>query len=477
MSVPTIIQCMESEKLFARWFRNQESFSAWKVYLKTVFALPLNDSELEIFKECTGRTTPPTEEVNEIWTVVGRRGGKSLLLATICVYLAFFRDYSPHLVPGERGTILVLSPTKDQAKTIYRYALALIKETKVLAAIAKVTRETDEVLELSNNITITVQSANFRTVRGFTCVSALLDECSFFRDETSTNADQLILDALRPAMSTIPNAKLMAASSPYAKRGILWNNYRRYFGQNESAPLVWQGSSKKMNPSIPQAVIDEAYDRDSSSASAEFGGLFRDDIENFVSQEILDAVTVPGRTELGYVNGAHSYRAFCDPSGGSSDSFTLAIAHREENCGILDAICEKKPPFSPQAVIEEFSALLKSYHISSVMGDRYGGEFPRELYRNFGITYELATMPASDYYRELLPLLTSRKVELLDNTRLNAQLLGLERRTARLGKDSISHSPGAHDDLANSVAGALVMAAGEPDWVTTWLKCAGLADA
>jgi hypothetical protein len=35
----------------------------------------------------------------------------------------------------------------------------------------------------------------------------------------------------------------------------------------------------------------------------------------------------------------------------------------------------------------------------------------------------------------------------------------LERRTARSGRDSIDHAPGAHDDIANSVAGALLLAA------------------
>jgi hypothetical protein len=33
-----------------------------------------------------------------------------------------------------------------------------------------------------------------------------------------------------------------------------------------------------------------------------------------------------------------------------------------------------------------------------------------------------------------------------------SQLVGLERRTTRAGKDSIDHAPGAHDDLVNSLA-------------------------
>src|SRR5262249_32943467 len=67
--------------------------------------------------------------------------------------------------------------------------------------------------------------------------------------------------------------------------------------------------------------------------------------------------------------------------------------------------------------------------------------------------------PKSELYRELLPLVNSRRVELLDHPRLISQLLGLERRTARGGKDSIDHAPNAHDDLVNAVAGALVAVA------------------
>ena len=66
-------------------------------------------------------------------------------------------------------------------------------------------------------------------------------------------------------------------------------------------------------------------------------------------------------------------------------------------------------------------------------------------------------------YANALPLLNSRRVELLDHPRLQAQLLGLERRTARGGRDSIDHAGGGHDDLANAACGALVAAVGPAD--------------
>src|SRR5262249_42643660 len=152
--------------------------------------------------------------------------------------------------------------------------------------------------------------------------------------------------------------------------------------------------------------------------------------------------------------GKFRYQAFNDPSGGSSDAFTLAISHREGDRTIIDAIREVRPPFSPEAVIDEFSALLKSYRITKVKGDKYAGEFPRELYRKRGIEYRCVDKVKSDLYRDLLPLLNSGRITLPKSERLVQQICGLERHVARSGKDSIDHGPGSHDDLANAVAGA-----------------------
>jgi hypothetical protein len=140
---------------------------------------------------------------------------------------------------------------------------------------------------------------------------------------------------------------------------------------------------------------------------------------------------------------------------------SLAIAHRtKDNRGVLDLVREVRPPFSPESTVSDFAETLRSYRIHKVTGDRWGGEFVREPFRSAGIVYELADKPKSDLYRDLLPLINSGRVELLDNPRLIGQLCNLERRTARSGKDSIDHQPGGHDDLINSAAGALVAAAG-----------------
>jgi hypothetical protein len=139
---------------------------------------------------------------------------------------------------------------------------------------------------------------------------------------------------------------------------------------------------------------------------------------------------------------------------------TLAVAHREGDRAVLDALREVRPPFSPESVVAEFAPLLKTYRVTKIRGDRYAGEWACEPFKKFGINYEPSAKPKSDIYRDALPLINSGRVSLLDNQRLVAQLAGLERRTARSGRDSIDHAPGGHDDIANAACGALVEVGG-----------------
>jgi hypothetical protein len=56
--------------------------------------------------------------------------------------------------------------------------------------------------------------------------------------------------------STVPNAMLLCASSPYARRGALWDAHRRHFGKDGDPILVWQAPTRTMNPTVPQSIID-----------------------------------------------------------------------------------------------------------------------------------------------------------------------------------------------------------------------------
>jgi hypothetical protein len=452
----TILDVCSDPDLFGPWFKDRSTWAAWFTFQKALFGIPLNDTELALFAECTGRSEPAPGGYLEATLIVGRRGGKSLMLAATATFLACFRDYKPYLTGGERGVIMIIAADRRQAQSIFRYIKGLLS-VPLLAGLIE--RETSEVIELTNSVSIEIQTASFRTIRGRTVVASLNDELGFWRGDDGASPDTEILAALRPAMATIPGAMMFKASSPYARSGVLYDDYRRHYAKDDSPVLVWKAPTRTMNPSVPQSVLDEAYERDPQSAAAEYGAEFRTDVEAFISREAVDAVVVPNLFELPPMFGT-DYVAFVDPSGGSADSMTLAIAHRTgDGRVILDAIREAKPPFSPESVVEEFSKLLSQYSIKTVTGDRYAGLWPRERFYVHGIEYQCSEKPKSDLYRDLLPLINSQQVELLDQPKLISQLCSLERRTARGGRDSIDHPPGAsHDDVANAVAGVLVLA-------------------
>src|SRR5262249_40392102 len=155
---------------------------------------------------------------------------------------------------------------------------------------ALVTSRSGDKIELCNRITIEVHTASFRAVRGYTVVTAICDEIAFWRSEESANPDHEVLNALRPGMITVDKALLLCISSPYAKRGALFEAYRTHYGHDESAVLVWQADTQSMNPTVSDKLIAEAYQQDPATASAEYGAQFRQDIEAFISPEALDAV-------------------------------------------------------------------------------------------------------------------------------------------------------------------------------------------
>lgn len=452
----TLIEACRDPNLFGPWFRNRNSWAPWMVFVKAIFGLPMTEEEHRFYTNCTNRSDHPNKRFREAWLVCGRRSGKSFIISLISVYLATFIDWSPFLTPGERGTVIIIAADRKQARVIFRYIQAFLKNIPLMSKLIE--RDTKEVLELSNGVNIEIHTASFRTIRGYTVVAALLDEIAFWSSEDTANPDYEILEALRPAMATIPDSMMFCASSPYSRRGVLYDTFERYFGKENPRVLVWRAPSWKMNPTLSRDFLEEEFARNPESARAEYGAEFRKDVQNFVPVEVVRDCIDPGIEERPPEQGIQ-YRAFVDPSGGSSDSFTLAISHidPESKKRILDVVRETKPPFSPEQVVAEYSALLNSYGVYEVVGDRYAGQWPVERFKAHGINYKQSSMVKNEIYLAFLPLLNSRSVCLLDNKTLFNQLVALDRRTGRTGRDIIDHPPGGKDDVANAVAGALTL--------------------
>ncbi|RZU98779.1 hypothetical protein [Spiribacter vilamensis] len=440
-----IRQVMTDPALFGGQFGG-DSWAAWRALLAGFYGLPLDDAEAEHWFALTGRTAP-TQPHAELWQVVGRRGGKSQCAALLAVYEAAFRDHRDKLAPGEVATVRCMAADRAQARSVMRYVVGLLESNPMLAAM--IDRQDKESVELTNRSVIEVGTASYRTARGFSYAAIICDEIAFYRSEDSANPDFEIINAVRPGLATL-GGPLLALSSPYARRGELWDNYRQHYAQDGDEVLVAQASSRYLNPNLPQRIIDKAYERDASSAAAEYGAQFRSDIESFIQREVLDAATRSGPLEIPYMRG-RTYQAFIDPAGGGGDEFSVSIGHRDNGVLVVDCIRARKG--TPAEIVEEYAALLKSYGVRKATSDRYAGSWPSDEFNRHGIKVEPSAKPKSDLYRDCLAALNSGQVELPPDDRLTLQFQSLERRTSRGGRDSIDHPPNGHDDRANAVAG------------------------
>ena len=449
----TIRDLMTDPALFGEQFGG-DSFKAWRTLLAGFYGLPLADDELPHWQELTGRESAPEAAHDELYMVIGRRGGKSQAAALLAVFHACFMDYSDRLSLGEVATVLCLAADRKQARAVFRYITGLMNANPMLQRL--IVKESAETLELSNRTIIEVGTASFRATRGYTFAAVLADEIAFWRAEDSANPDHEILNAVRPGLATL-DGPLIALSSPYSRRGALWDAHRRYHGQ-EGPILVAQAPTLTMNPSLPLRIVEQAYERDPVAAAAEYGAQFRSDIEAFITREMVDACTrgnplmiPPQRPHV-----VRQYVGFVDVAGGGADEYTLAIAHREGDLIITDAVFAERG--NPAAITARYAAILKEYRIANLMGDRYAAEWPRQEYRQHKINMEPSPLTRSELFLELLPMLQTGRVELTPDHKTVVQLANLERRTSRAGKDSIDHPPGGHDDRANAVAGAVWMA-------------------
>jgi hypothetical protein len=243
-------------------------------------------------------------------------------------------------------------------KVVLDYAEASFQRSPMLKQL--IASRTADALELTNGITLEVRPASFRKLRGPTYVAVIADELAFWYVDTAyANPDVEILNAVEPGLATT-GGPLIFASSPHARRGVLWDVFRRHYGAGgDPLILVAHGASRTLNPSLPQRVVDRALEKDRTRATAEYLAEFRTDVEGFVALEVVESCVGDHREMLPAAG--VTYRAFVDPSGGSEGAMTLAIAHgsaRPDERVIVDAVREVRPPFSPLAVVDDFAALL-----------------------------------------------------------------------------------------------------------------------
>jgi hypothetical protein len=451
-----IIEAIKDDQLFRPFLADRDdrlsTWFNWFAALRTIYGLRVNKERRDLVRRCTGRDPErmPSEGFSTALFLTGRRSGKSRMAACIAAFEAVLAGHEGKLAPGEAGFVAICSPTKSQSRVCKGY-LRSIFETPLLAN--EVSGETRQGFSLRNGTQIEILAGDFRTVRGFTLIAAVIDEIAFFglEAESKIKSDTELVRAIKPSLATV-GGKLIAITSPYAKRGWCYKQYQNNHGNDSGKTLVWNCASRTMNETLDQSIVDDALAEDLAAAKSEYYGEWRDDVSEFLSRTVIEGLVVKGRKAL-LPRTELRYSAFCDVSGGRRDDATLAIGHRRERTVIVDLLRRWRPPFSPQAVISDMAEEMRRYGVRKITGDNYAAEFVARAFQSCGIHYVKADKPKAQLYGELLPRLCSGEIELPDDEALVNQLASLERRTRSGGRDVIDHPPGGHDDLANAVAG------------------------
>jgi len=220
--------------------------------------------------------------------------------------------------------------------------------------------------------------------------------------------------------------------------------------------LYIQAPTWVLNNSIPQAWFDEQRERDPVAFEREFGSVYSADCAAFIDREIAEQQVIPGRHELPPCESIQ-YTACCDANAGGSDEFGLSIAHVEGDHIVIDVVRGIRGG-KPADTVAEYAALLKTYHVHSVKGDLFSGAWVRDEFLKCGIDYQPLEKNKSEIYLDFLPILMQGRMELLDDRVCFNQLISLERRTSRIGRDVVCHPSvkGATDDRINVVAACAV---------------------
>ena len=70
MKAHNIIRAIFDPRLFKPWFRNPDTWTAWHAFMKALFGLPMNEDDLAVYQQCTGRTEPPAAAAAESLAVL-----------------------------------------------------------------------------------------------------------------------------------------------------------------------------------------------------------------------------------------------------------------------------------------------------------------------------------------------------------------------------------------------------------------------
>ena len=450
---------------------------AQRTLLKTIYGLPLADEEeRELFRRCTARETYPGLPFGEATVVAGARSGKdSRVGGPMVCYEAVFGGHEARVAKGERATVVLVAQDLRATRVAFGYVKQYLTTSPLLAP--QVAEVLAGEITLTNGVTVSCFPCTLRSLRGFSIPVGVMDELAFYRLEGQADSDAEVQASIRRGMVGFGATKLVKISTPYLRSGVLYEDFKRGWGQADPDLLVWRAPTLLMNPSIAAGRLERERRLDPTRFEREYMAEFLEDVDVFLPAAWVDAAVVAGRHELPPRDGVR-YVAAVDPSGGGADHFTLAVAHVEGKGADRRVVQDvmrawgrsRTGPADLEGAVRAIAGIARGYGLSVVHGDRYSASWVVESFRRAGVAYRVPEVrrPGDDEphylhksaaYLEMEPAIAQAKLEVLDHPQLVRELKLLERRPQAGGRVRVDHPAGGRDDHANVLALATALAA------------------
>ena len=433
---------------------NDQSLSkAQETIIKSIYGLPLDQEELEIFKEITDWPKYPVgREWSEITAILPRRSGKTnQISANLTIWESCGREHQ--ISVGQTPTVMIVASEKRrQARICFNYVLRKLESSKVLSRMIKnVTREE---IQLSNGVSIMVFPCDQARVRGHSLILLIADEVAAWRSE-GVNPDADIIDAARPGLE-YEYSKLIKISTPGGMFGEIWQDHKQFYGKENEDILVFGAGghdTRYFNPSYDQIKLDRLKQRKPFVYETEHKAEFKRS-QGMFDPLIIDGLVSHNRELELPPSDEIDYWAFTDTAGGSGkDSYALSIGHIEDGRVIVDLVRSRPPPFDPDEQTKEYCELLHRYRINRVQGDRFSGDWCARSHQKNGVFYQKSERPKNEIYLECESPFNCGIVEIPPLESLSHQLKMLVR-TPRSGtKDRVDTPSGQPEDEANVCCG------------------------
>jgi hypothetical protein len=502
--VPFEYAITDPKLLKKRW----ESLSTpQKVVLKAFYGLPLAGEELVLWSIFQGGGTfdelgyavavkevpYAPKEYDFLNLYVGRRSGKTdKIISTGAAYEITLGGHRKYVPEGQAMKVPFIAQTAGDAQANMNFIRLALQDSPLLAKELAPDQVASEIrLGKAERPYLIVEPlpANKSVGRGHAIPVFVGDETAFwYTDPKAANPDYEVFRAIQYAQGQFPHAKTFIGTTPWAERGIAYNNFKAgtegrklrceecAADKKEFCPhpleereefggiLVIHASTAVMgNPLMTRKRLVQIRKRDPEAFPRESLALTLVAVSGWLNHDQIDAAVDSG------VNGRSAvkpdpeqpskptptYIAAMDPAF-RKDSFAFTILHHDPKKGMVQDYLEYWTPseaehLKPGQILDEIKLKLDEYGISQVYSDQYQLESLQQLAqdRKFVINgYDFTGKSKSVVTGGFKVLLSEGRVRLLDNDEQTGQLKRLQRQVLQGGNVRIAAPPGEHDDLA-----------------------------